>query len=278
MKKTFLIIILLTTAAITKAQDTMYVHQSGAVIYKRAITAVDSITFYQAGSGSFTCGGTLTDTRDGKTYSTILIGSQCWMAQNLNIGSKIAGANEQANNSTIEKYCYNDLETNCNVYGGLYQWAETVQYLNGATNTTSWSPVPTGNVQGICPSGWHIPTDAEWCTMENTVEAGTDASCNTTGWRGTATGGKLKEAGSIHWTATNECGGTCNTSGFTALPGGCRFTDGSFNNISYNGSWWTATEYDATTAWYRILDYSTATVYRYGNVKANGFSVRCLKD
>lgn len=90
----------------------------------------------------------------------------------MNYGTRIDGAQEQADNSIPEKYCYNDLETNCTVYGGLYQWAEAVQYLNGASNTTSWNPVPTGNVQGICPAGWHLPSNDEWLAIETTLGAG----------------------------------------------------------------------------------------------------------
>ena len=276
-----LILALILAGNLAKAQDTMYVHQTGGVITKTAVSKIDSIIFYHATSGSFTCGGTLTDTRDSKTYNTILIGSQCWMAQNLNIGSKIAGANNQANNSTIEKYCYSDLETNCNVYGGLYQWAEMAQYLNGATNTTSWSPVPTGNVQGICPNGWHIPTHDEWTTLERAVC--TSSTCSTDfpydittyGYRGTDEGNKLKESGTSHWLSGNN--GT-NSSNFTALPGGYRGNGGSFGGIIGYGDWWTATEYGATYAWDRYLYYSNATVDRAHNSKAGGFSVRCLKD
>jgi len=241
-------------------------------------TADETITFNLS---SHTCGDTLTDIRNGKTYSTVLIGSQCWMAQNLNIGSKIAGATNQANNSTIEKYCYNDLETNCDIYGGLYQWAETVQYLNGATNTTSWNPLPMGNVQGICPSGWHIPTHDEWTTLERTVC--TSATCatdfpynnTTTGYRGTDEGNKLKESGTSHWANGNN--GT-NSSNFTALPGGYRDTDNTFYNISTFGYWWTATAYSSSYAWNRNPYYSFATVFRYGYHKAYGFGVRCVKD
>jgi len=89
-----------------------------------------------------------TDARDGKTYNTVLIGTQCWMRENLNIGTRIDGSQNQTDNGTIEKYCYDDLESNCDIYGGLYQWDEAMQY------------VTTQGVQGICPAGWHLPTDA----------------------------------------------------------------------------------------------------------------------
>jgi hypothetical protein len=91
-----------------------------------------------------------TDTRDGKVYTTVYIGTQCWMKQNLNIGTRIAGAGNQTNNGTIEKYCYDDNESNCDYYGGLYQWNEMMQYTT------------TQGVKGICPKGWHLPTNNEW--------------------------------------------------------------------------------------------------------------------
>ena len=94
--------------------------------------------------------GPFIDARNNKLYQTILIGEQCWMKENLNIGEIINGTQEQTNNSIIEKYCHDNIGTNCDIYGGLYQWDEVMQYL---TNE---------GVQGICPQGWHIPTDAEW--------------------------------------------------------------------------------------------------------------------
>ncbi|MFH0735699.1 MAG: FISUMP domain-containing protein, partial [bacterium] len=132
--------------------ETIWVHDARAITF-------DEVTF--------TCGGTII--YSGQSYNTILIGSQCWLKENLNVGTKINGSEEQLNNSTLEKYCYDNNETNCNTYGGLYQWAEAVQYQNGATNFTSPSPAFTGNVQGICPTGWHIPTKAEFEILNITV-------------------------------------------------------------------------------------------------------------
>ena len=111
---------------------------------------------------AFQCGMKMSDSRDGKMYNTVKIGTQCWMAQNLNVGTLINGADDQADNMVIEKYCYNDLESNCCLYGGLYQWAEMVQYLNGASNSVGWNPLPAGPVQGICPEGWHLPCLADF--------------------------------------------------------------------------------------------------------------------
>src|ERR1035437_4695141 len=110
------------------------------------------------------CPGIPTVDYAGKIYNTVAIGDQCWLKENLDVGTRINGSLEQTNNSTIEKYCYNDDPANCTTNGGLYQWAEAVQYMNGATNTSSPSPAFTGNIQGICPTGWHLPTNAEYST------------------------------------------------------------------------------------------------------------------
>lgn len=143
-------------------------------------------TLNQTTSACVPCPGTATVSYGGQTYHTVQIGTQCWMKESLNNGTRIDGYQDQTDNSAIEKYCYNDYEPNCDVYGGMYQWAEAVQYRNGATNTTSWSPVPTGNVQGICPAGWHLPADAEWTTLSNSIGGQAYA------------GGNMKETGLSH--------------------------------------------------------------------------------
>jgi uncharacterized protein (TIGR02145 family) len=193
-----------------------------------------------------------TDIRDGKNYNTVVIGGQCWMAQNLNIGTKINGSQDQTNNQIIEKYCYNDLESNCDIYGGLYQWNEAMQY------------VTTAGVQGICPAGWHLPTDAEWTTL-TTFLGGESVA-----------GGKMKETGTTHWASPNT--GATNTSGFTALPGGYRYSNGSFSDLTNYTLFWSSSQYDASYSWNRYLSYTTSNVYRYSYYKMYGVSGRCLKD
>jgi hypothetical protein len=115
----------------------------------------------------FACGQAVTYA--GEIYPTVQIGTQCWFQKNVNAGTMVLGANDQTNNGILEKYCYNNDTANCTIYGGLYQWAEAVQYQNGASNTTSPSPAFTGNVQGICPTGWHVPSDGEWRSLEITL-------------------------------------------------------------------------------------------------------------
>ena len=200
----------------------------------------------------WSCGQGCKDTRDSKTYQTVLIGTQCWFAQNINVGTKILGTASQTNNSIIEKYCYNDDENNCNTYGGLYQWNEAMQYST------------TPGVQGICPTGWHLPTDAEWTTL--TTFLGGEA----------VAGGKMKETGTTHWASPNT--GATNSSGFTALPGGIKLSNGDFSGLTGNALFWSSSQLGATSAWILGLSYGNEYVSHYSNLKTDGFSSRCVKD
>ena len=215
-------------------------------------TPVVTVTVTQAGAIIWNCGEAFTDQRDGKTYTTIQIGTQCWMKQNLNMGNRIDGINEQSDNGTIEKFCYDNLESNCDMYGGLYQWDEMMQF----------STIP--GIQGICPTGWHLPTDAEWTTL--TTYLGGES----------VAGGKMKESGTAHWNSPNT--GATNSSGFTGLPGGYRITNGTFTNLGRTGDEWSSTEDAPTHAWDWYLYYNDANVYHYYGNKSWGFSVRCLND
>ena len=198
----------------------------------------------------------------GQSYNTVIIGDQCWMAENLNVGTRIDGSGNQTDNSTIEKYCLDNNTSNCDTYGGLYQWDEMMQY------------VTTGGAQGICPIDWHLPTDDEWKTMEMYLGM-TQSQADATGWRGTDEGGKLKETGTVHWNSPNT--GATNSSGFTALPGGLRNSDGSFYVLGY-GHWWTSTQNSGTNAFKRTLGSNYAQVGLSTGAEAAGYSVRCLKD
>ncbi len=216
--------------------------------------------------GQYSCGGPFTDSRDGKSYTTVAIGTQCWMAKNLNVGIRIDGASNQSENGTIEKYCYDDLPANCIIYGGLYQWHEMMQYTT------------TPGVQGICPEGWHLPTDAEWTTLTDYVNSVPDFLCNSN-----TTYIAKALADSTLWNSTTV---TCavgnnlvanNATGYSGLPGGYRYTNGSFMNVGNYTYWWTSTEEDFG-AWFRDLNYVSPEVYRFYNYKVGGFSVRCLRD
>jgi len=200
----------------------------------------------------FSCGQPVTDTRDGKIYNTVLIGTQCWMAQNLNVGTKISLSSSQTNNGIIEKYCYGEDENMCNVYGGLYQWDEAMQYST------------TEGVKGICPTDWHLPTDAEWTTLTTFLDGDAVA------------GGKMKEIGTAHWASPNT--GATNTSGFTALPGGSSHGFAGYFYFPNRAAFWSSSKYDIT--YVRALDLHNSVEYvnRFNNLKTSGFSTRCLKD
>jgi len=207
-----------------------------------------------------------TDARYGKVYTTVYLGTQCWMKQNLNIGVRIPGTNDQTNNGTIEKYCYNNTESNCDYYGGLYQWDEMMQYTT------------TAGVKGICPTGWHLPTDAEWTTLTNYVSSQPAYRCNNN-----TTYIAKALAATTNW---NSSTGTCtvgnnldanNATGFTALPAGYRNADGGFY-LGYDATFWSSTEGYGSYAWNRYLGSGNSGVGRYNYGKVYGFSVRCLKD
>lgn len=215
--------------------------------------AGNNFTFWYNDEEPVSCGESFIDQRDGQEYSTVLIGTQCWMAENLNIGTMISGNQNQTNNQIFEKYCYDNLPGNCSVYGGLYQWNEMMQYttLEGA--------------QGICPpnGGWHIPTDDEWATLVDFLGGGP------------AAGGKMKEAGTIHWNPPNT--GATNSSGFTALPAGSRYINSIFYELGTNAYFWSSTEYNTVNAWRQILSSQDGGINNHNDSKVSGFSVRCLK-
>jgi uncharacterized protein (TIGR02145 family) len=221
--------------------------------------SVESSTWSFTTKDYFECGDLMMDIRDNQVYNTVLIGEQCWMADNLNIGTMVPGTTEMSNNQVIEKYCYDNIPDSCGVYGGLYKWDEVMQYST------------TPGIQGICPDGWHVPTDNEWCIMEQTVDP--SITCSSTGWRGTDCGGKLKETGYRHWLSPNT--GATNSSGFTAIPGGLRNNDGSFLLIGANSYMWTSTQ-DGSNIWSRFPSRNNAQINRYSALNYYGFSVRCM--
>jgi len=213
---------------------------------------------------TFVCGDALIDPRDGQSYSTVQIGSQCWMAENINIGTKINGNEEQTDNASIEKYCYGNNTTECDTYGGFYQWNEMMQF------------VTVESTQGVCPTGWHIPSDNEWKTLE--IELGMSQSeADNSGSRGTNEGSKMAGNADLWYNGALENDPEFNTSGLMLLPAGYRNTDGSFDDQNSHTILWTSGVY-STYAWRRNLSYEDTDVYRSYYNKAYGFSVRCVKD
>ncbi len=207
------------------------------------------------------CPGTPTVTdADGNVYNTVQIGEQCWMKENLRVGTLIDGSQEMTSGNGIEKYCYLNDSVNCETYGGLYQWNEMMQYST------------TPGVQGICPSGWHLPTDDEWKELEIYLGM-SQTEADDIEWRGTNQGEQMKSTSGWY-----DDGNGTNSSGFTALPGGYRFNDGSFQNLIRRGTFWSSSEGPGTTAWYRNPSYNYDQVYRNNFDKDNAYSCRCIKD
>jgi len=194
-------------------------------------------------SSSIATAGTFTDIRGG-TYNWVTIGTQTWMAENLNYdasGSK----------------CYNNDPANCAKYGRLYDWATAMD------NSASSSANPSG-VQGVCPSGWHLPSDAEWDTLMTAVG-------------GTSTAGtKLKAADG--WNLYSGVPVGTDDYGFSALPGGSGLSSGDFESVGKYGFWWSSTELNASIAYYWDMYYNGASVNRDDYGKTLFFSVRCVKD
>lgn len=216
-------------------------------------------------------GDTLIDPRDGQIYQTITIGKQRWMAQNLNVGKVINGYDfgyHPTNNGIIEKFCYGNKISNCEIFGGLYEWSEAMQYK-----------AKEGS-QGICPRGWHIPTDHEWKILEGTMDslyAADDREWNKNDWRGTDAGCTLREADSLHWNPSNMR--ATNESGFTGLPGGYRDSGKMrFDGLGEDGYFWSSSKVFIHSARYRRLSHNRADIYRNDKYKRNGLSVRCIKD
>lgn len=210
-------------------------------------------------------GNTFTDTRDGNNYKIVGIGNQVWMAENLKYLPSVAGPG--TGSTTIPLYyVYGYDGTDVNVakatvyyktYGVLYNWPAAM--AGSASSSTN----PSG-VQGICPTGWHLPSDAEWTQLTDYLGGQSVA------------GGKLKETGTAHWISPNT--GATNETGFTALPGGHRIHNGTFGSIGSHGYWWSVTESYTNDAWYQSMDYGYSYVYSYYGSKELGFSVRCLRD
>jgi uncharacterized protein (TIGR02145 family) len=182
-----------------------------------------------------------TDSRDGKSYRIVTIGGKQWMAENLNY-------------ETSNSWCYGGTASNCDKYGRLYTW-------NAAMGGASSSSKNPSGVQGACPSGWHLPSRQEWDQLMTSVGGSSTA------------GKKLKSQ-----TGWYDNGNGTDDYGFSALPGGYRYTDGSFGAAGNYGSWWSATEYDSGIAYRRFMYYDGDYVVDDGYDKDIGYSVRCLRD
>ncbi len=216
-------------------------------------------------------GGGMTDI-DVNTYNSVIIGTQEWTKQNLNVSKYSDGTiipqvtdPTQWTNLTTGAWCYyNNTTANGTTYGKLYNWYAVAGIHDNDPSTPN---------KILAPTGWHIPSDdVEWSTLINYLDPIANGGYTTPN----IAGAKMKETGTAHWPSPNT--EATNSSGFTALPGGCRFNNGSFNYFGYDGLWWSSTEFDPAKARNRILDFSNSYAGRYYYNKYNGLSVRCIKD
>jgi len=251
MKKLYTIILSIIILGGLSFAQTIIIHTS-AGMDEYNFSEIDSITFDVTNG---TSEGTVTDI-DGNVYETIQIGDQEWMAENLKVThyrdgtaiTNVPGAVAWGALTTAAYCIYNNNASNeVDTYGVLY---------NGYA---------TADSRNIAPEGWHVPTDAEWQVLADYL--GGDA----------VAGGKMKEAGYTHWLDPNT--GATNESGYTALPGGYRWHDGSnYLGMGSAGYFWSATESNSNDAWYRILNYTSSEIFRYSFSKKFGFVIRCLRD
>lgn len=214
------------------------------------------------------CPGTPVVDYEGQIYNTIQVFSQCWLKENLNVGEMINGTMEQSNNGTIEKYCYNNQPDSCAKHGGLYQWDEMMQYTTGEIN------------RGICPPGWHLPTDEEWKLLEGAADSQYgigDTVWDNPGWRGEDAGYRLRK--NFGW----NCPGT-DEFGFGSRPTGMReeigiHNDQWFHSFGNSAYYWSTTQNTQNTS--KIYHYLPCIIDGAGqgvwSVPA-GMSVRCIKD
>jgi uncharacterized protein (TIGR02145 family) len=239
-------------ARTTQSQDTLLYSMGNKVRLRDTVSSsqVGIVRILDTSINPAIIYGYLRDARDGQTYRTVRIGSQVWMAQNLNF------RNTSGENDTVGA-CYDSDIANCATYGRSYRWAEAMK-ISSSYNSTSWDGSDVMH-QGICPSGWHVPSDAEWIKLtDSTLSPGT-------------AGTQLK-AQSL-WSINL---GT-DTYGFSILPAGYRDLYGSFFNLGEDAYLWSASEeapYDACIRYANVRN----TTLNSGYDKPLGFSLRCLQD
>ena len=217
---------------------------------------------------------TVTDI-DNNTYNTVQIGNQCWMKENLRTTRYANGESIPlgTSTSTITPYRYNpdNNANNVHTYGYLYNWPAVMH------DASSSSSSPSG-VQGICPNGWHVPSDAEWDQLINYVRIQPQYQCINSNIFYIA----KALASTIGWNSyTNTCAvgynqSSNNATGFSALPAGYYYSY--YYSFGYNATFWSATEDDGSFAYIRFLDYDNAYVNRGFDDKNGGLSVRCVRD
>lgn len=197
---------------------------------------------------------------DKNQYSVVKIGNQCWMADNLKSTHYSDGS------EITEVFVYNDDETNVKVFGRLYSW-------NAAMNGMGESDEMPSGIQGACPEGWHLPSDAEWAILEKRLGV-PPAHLGRQGWDASVVGGRLKSKD--FWESPNE--GATNDRKFNAVPSGSRNAAGAYTGMKTHSFYWSSSMLFSLTAWGRGLSSTNAGVYRFNDDPVSAFSIRCVKD
>ena len=213
------------------------------------------------------CPGMQTVEYEGQVYNTIQIMSQCWLKENMNVGTMIQGNQNALDNGIVEKYCYNNNPDNCSTYGGLYMWNEMMQYTT------------TPRTRGICPQGWHVPEIEEWRVLFGAVDSqfgigATEWDLPPAQFLGYDVGTNLKSISG--WIGN---GNGTDLFGFSALPGGYHHTNGYFNGVGEAGNLHTSNEIDFSDAAHLFLGYDLSGIGLSDFMpKTYGISLRCIRD
>ena len=198
-----------------------------------------TLVFTVLSPAAFLCDDPFTDVRDSKVYPTVHIGSQCWLAANLDHGVPVLSSVMQRDNCTREKYCFNDNLANCTSFGGLYQWDEMMQFEE------------TEGIQGLCPPGWHVPSENDWNTLFSFYVNSAFA------------------ASPLLYTGY---------SGFNALLAGVRLVNSGWAYNGFATHLWSSTRRGQYKAWAHAMNNRDHSVSYYPSSRSNAFSIRCLKD
>ena len=284
MNKLLLLVGLFTVLfATAQPQDTLYVWKAGVLVNIQSIKTadMDSITFKRPPvnpNGINIPGPNVTDI-DGNVYASITNCGLTFTKQNLNVskysdGTPIPQVTDptQWANLTTGAWCYyNNDPANGAIYGKLYNWYAVAGIYDAASLSN------TALRKKLAPTGWHVPTDAEWSSLINCLDPNADGG----NVFPNIAGGKMKATGTIQagtglWQTPNT--EASNESGFTGLSGGWRWTG--FASIGYYGNWWSSTEFASTDAWSRIITNNTGSINRGEDftLKLLGLSVRCVRD
>ncbi|MCQ2103437.1 MAG: fibrobacter succinogenes major paralogous domain-containing protein [Fibrobacter sp.] len=211
--------------------------------------------------------GSLIDSRDNQVYKTVTIGTQIWMAENLNYAYTGVKYNYSSYTSDSTSWCYENKASNCDKYGRLYTWSAVMdsaaQFSVNAGTRCGYGKTCTPNSphRGICPEGWHVPTNEEYSTLYTYIGGSSTAGSllkSTSGWSGSGNG-------------TDKYG-------FSVLPAGGRDDNGNFSTEGSRAYLWSASGSNSNRAWYQYFDYDNDGANQYYDIKSRGRSLRCLKD